>query len=84
MIDVFGNAYIADYGNHRVRKVDSTGIISTVAGTGSHDFSGDGTPAVIARREVQKTAGILSPLKPATPVPATVVMIPLESTFLTR
>ncbi len=34
--------YIADYSNHRVRKVTiSTGIITTFAGTGSGSFSGD-------------------------------------------
>ena len=38
-----GSLYIADYGSHRVRKVDaSTGIISTVAGTGMPGFGGDG------------------------------------------
>ena len=48
-VDEAGNVYIAD-GNHRIRKVDaSTGIISTVAGTGTAGFSGDGGPAVEAR-----------------------------------
>lgn len=37
-----GNVYIADQGNHRVRKVTiSTGIITTIAGTGSSGYSGD-------------------------------------------
>jgi NHL repeat len=45
-----GNLYIADNNNHRVRRVDlSTGIITTVAGTGSRGFSGDGGPATAAR-----------------------------------
>ncbi len=38
-----GNLYIADSGNNRVREVDSSGVISTVAGNGS--FAGDGGPA---------------------------------------
>lgn len=44
-----GDIYIADTWNHKVRKVDSkTGIISTIAGTGSKGFSGDGGPALEA------------------------------------
>ena len=35
-----GNVYIADYVNNRIRKI-STGIITTIAGTGSATFSGD-------------------------------------------
>ena len=37
-----GNIYIADYNNHRIRKVTvSTGIITTYAGTGTGSYSGD-------------------------------------------
>ena len=42
-IDSSGNIFIADSNNHRIRKVtSSTGIISTIAGTGDDGFSGDG------------------------------------------
>ncbi|HEY3834985.1 MAG TPA: SBBP repeat-containing protein [Bryobacteraceae bacterium] len=41
-VDAGGNLYIADSGNHRVRKVGPDGMISTVAGTGHPGFSGDG------------------------------------------
>ena len=34
-VDAAGNIFIADYGNYRVRKVDTAGIITTVAGNGS-------------------------------------------------
>ena len=41
-IDPRGNIYIADTDNHRIRKVDSRGIITTVVGTGQNGFFGDG------------------------------------------
>ena len=47
--DSEGNLYIADRENHRVRKVDPKGYISTFAGIGEAGFSGDEGPAVKAR-----------------------------------
>jgi uncharacterized protein (TIGR03437 family) len=47
--DSKGNLYIADYLNHRGRKVNSAGTISTFAGTGTGGFSGDGGPAASAQ-----------------------------------
>jgi serine/threonine protein kinase/sugar lactone lactonase YvrE len=44
-LDSAGNVYIADSGNHRVRKVTPDGRIVTVAGNGTPDFSGDGGAA---------------------------------------
>jgi len=44
-----GELYIADSFNHRVRKVALNGIITTVAGTGSPGYSGDGGPATSAQ-----------------------------------
>jgi hypothetical protein len=41
--------YIADRYNHRIRKVTvSTGIITTIAGTGTSSYSGDNGPATSA------------------------------------
>jgi len=47
-IDVTGNVYIADHFNNRIRKVNASGIITTVAGTGKAGFSGDGGAATSA------------------------------------
>ncbi|MFE7842180.1 RICIN domain-containing protein [Streptomyces sp. NPDC057474] len=44
-VDGAGAVYIADAGNHRVRKVAADGTISTVAGTGEAKFGGDGGAA---------------------------------------
>ncbi|MEU5667420.1 RICIN domain-containing protein [Streptomyces longwoodensis] len=48
-VDSAGAVYIADAGNHRVRKITPDGTISTVAGTGAAGFGGDGGPATAAR-----------------------------------
>ena len=47
-VDGFGNIYIADTYNNRVRMIDAKGIITTIAGSGVDGFSGDGGPAVKA------------------------------------
>lgn len=47
-VDNAGNIYIADHGNHRVRKVNTAGTISTVAGTGGASGTGDGGPPTSA------------------------------------
>ncbi|MEU8925827.1 RICIN domain-containing protein [Kitasatospora sp. NPDC048545] len=49
VVDSTGTLYIADYGNHRVRKVTADGKIGTVAGTGAAGFGGDGGPAASAQ-----------------------------------
>ncbi|MCD6011365.1 MAG: repeat containing protein [Flavipsychrobacter sp.] len=48
-MDHSGNLFIADQQNFRIRKVNSSGIITTYAGTGVSGFSGDGGPATAAR-----------------------------------
>jgi sugar lactone lactonase YvrE len=47
-VDGYGNLYIADTGNSRVRKVNTSGIITTVAGAGTIGFHGDGGAATNA------------------------------------
>ena len=45
VVDAVGNVYIADYGNSRIRTVNTAGIISTFAGNGTNAYSGDGGQA---------------------------------------
>jgi sugar lactone lactonase YvrE len=47
-VDGAGNIYISDSDNHRIRKVDPSGVITTIAGTGEPGYSGDGGPAIDA------------------------------------
>ena len=63
-LDRIGNLYIADAKNNRVRKVDTSGIIITVAGMGTAGFLGDGAAATAAElnmpsRVAVDTLGIL-------------------------
>ncbi|HEY3760919.1 MAG TPA: immunoglobulin domain-containing protein [Verrucomicrobiae bacterium] len=46
--DAFGNLFISDYNNNRIRRVDTNGIITTVAGNGNAGYSGDGGAATNA------------------------------------
>lgn len=49
-VDGSGDIFIGDQTSHRVRRVDAaTGLISTVAGTGTFGYNGDGIPATSAR-----------------------------------
>jgi uncharacterized repeat protein (TIGR01451 family) len=48
-VDASGNLYIAETGGQRIRKVDTEGIITTVAGTGTSGYSGDNGPAIDAQ-----------------------------------
>ena len=47
--DKSGSLYIGDYGNHRIRKINASGIITTVAGNGSYGWGGNGGQATAAK-----------------------------------
>ncbi|MDQ3334996.1 MAG: hypothetical protein M4D80_07535 [Myxococcota bacterium] len=47
--DLEGNLLFADSENHRIRKVDRNGIITTIAGTGVAGYSGDDGPGILAK-----------------------------------
>ena len=48
-VDRSNRIYIADAGNHRIRRIDSDDTIRTMAGDGEPGFAGDGGPAELAR-----------------------------------
>ncbi len=56
LFDAYGNMYIADTNNDAVRKISTTGIITTIAGTGTQGYSGDGGQATNA--ELNQPVGL--------------------------
>jgi sugar lactone lactonase YvrE len=48
-LDSSGDIFVADRDNHRVRRIGSDGIITTIAGSGVSGYLGDGGPATAAR-----------------------------------
>jgi len=57
LLDKDDNLLIADSNNDVIRKVDSNGIIRTIAGTGQEGFDGDGGPARAARLNSPQSLG---------------------------
>jgi trimeric autotransporter adhesin len=50
--DAEGNLYIADEANYRIRKIDTSGIITTIAGNGTAGYSGDNGPSTLAQLHI--------------------------------
>ncbi len=48
-VDKYGNVFFSEFSSYRLRKVNSSGILSTVAGNGTFGYSGDGGPATLAQ-----------------------------------
>lgn len=57
-MDSAGNLYIADTGNHQIRKLTPDGVVSTVAGLGEPGYSGDSGPATAARLNLPRSPAI--------------------------
>jgi sugar lactone lactonase YvrE len=55
-----GSLFISDTHNHRIRVVDSTGIMNTFAGTGKPGFSGDNGPSAAAQLDSPKGLAIIN------------------------
>ena len=55
-LDRQGNIYISDWLNNRIRKIDNSGIINTIAGDGTGGYSGDGCGATVS--EFNQPVGI--------------------------
>jgi sugar lactone lactonase YvrE len=57
-VDPAGNLFIADSHNNRIRRVSSDGTITTVAGSGTFGFSGDGGPPASAQLDYPSAIAI--------------------------
>lgn len=53
-----GSLIIADSDNHRIRRIDSTGVITTIAGSGDAGFAGDGGAAVQAQLDAPQGVAV--------------------------
>ena len=98
-LDGAGNLYIADTSNDRIRKVDASGAISTVAGDGTRGYGGDGGPAVAAQLDLPRGVALdgagnlyiadsgndrIRRLTPAPRIPADGIVLATETPLVNR
>ena len=57
-MDAAGNLYFADSANHRIRRISTTGVITTVAGQGTEAFAGDNAAAVAANLDSPQSVAV--------------------------
>jgi sugar lactone lactonase YvrE len=57
-IDAAGNLYVADSANQRIRRISTSGTITTIAGQGTEAFAGDGAPAVAASLDTPRAVAV--------------------------
>ncbi len=58
VVDAQDRIYIADTGNHVIRRIDTDGTIDTIAGTGEPGLSGDGGPATAAQLDTPSDVAV--------------------------
>ena len=71
-VDAAGNVYIADTLDNAVRKVTPDGVITTIAGTGTSGYSGDGGPATQARLNRPRAVAVDAAATCTWPTPGTI------------
>ncbi|MBI4851018.1 MAG: IPT/TIG domain-containing protein [Acidobacteria bacterium] len=57
-VDGAGNIFVVDSSNHRIRMIDTAGVITTIAGNGVRGFTGDGTSALAASLNLPKSIAL--------------------------
>ncbi len=59
-IDATGTLYVADASNHRIRAISPAGVVTTIAGTGTAGYNGDGINATLAQLNTPVGIGVSS------------------------
>src|SRR5207249_3014759 len=57
-VDGAGNLFVADWGNNRIRRVNTAAVIQTIAGVGKAGFNGDGGSAISAQLSAPRSVAM--------------------------